>query len=147
MEKLISDFIKKQKVASVCCVDEAGLPYCFSCFFAFNEDECLLFFKTNSDTHHAKLLKNNKNIAGTIMPDKLNVLAIQGIQFQGYVLQANESEQKHAGRHYHAKYPFALAMKGDVWTIQLTSIKMTDNTKGFGTKLNWTKDELVFARN
>lgn len=145
MESRIADFIKKQKVATICCVDEDGLPYCFSCFFAFSNDPCLLFFKTNNATHHAMIMRKNRTVAGTIMPDKLNVLAIKGIQFQGIVLPPDETNTIQASIIYHSKYPFALAMAGDVWKIELTNIKMTDNSRGFGKKLSWNKTEELSA--
>jgi uncharacterized protein len=144
MEKTIIDFIKKQKVATLCCIDEIGLPYCFSCFFSFYDKDGILYFKSNPATRHAVLMKTNIHVGGTILPDKLNVLAIQGVQFSGHVAELNENDQRAASRHYHAKYPFAMAMTGDVWAIQLTGIKMTDNSKGFGKKIVWEKDaELV----
>jgi hypothetical protein len=37
----------------------------------------------------------------------------------------------------------ALAMPGHIWTIQLTEIKMTDNTLGFGKKIAWSRSEMV----
>jgi uncharacterized protein YhbP (UPF0306 family) len=40
------------------------------------------------------------------------------------------------------KYPFALAIPGDVYTIQPDYIKLTDNTIGFGKKLTWLRNEV-----
>lgn len=133
----ITHFIKEQKVATVCCLDENNTPYCFSCFFSFDKNRAIIYFKSSFSSRHATLLQRNDKIAGTILPDKLNVLAIQGIQFTGKVLPFADALSANASAHYHKKYPFALAMSGDVWTIQLESIKMTDNTKGFGKKLEW----------
>ena len=141
MEESIRKFIKKQTCANICCVDEKGNPYCFSCFYSFNEQEGVLHYKSGLDTHHSALITANPVIAGTILPDKLNVLQVKGIQFEGIVLTADHSFMKNASSHYHKKYPFALAMTGEIWTVQLNSIKMTDSKLGFGEKIIWSREE------
>ena len=152
MNEHIVDFIQKQKVATLCCVDEQKAPYCFSCFFAFDDVKHLLYFKSSATSHHARLLQQDGSVAGTINPDKLNALAIKGIQFRGQVMTPDHPLAADAGTLYHKKFPFAHAMKGDVWTICITSIKMTDNTLGFGKKIIWELencapvDDFVFLK-
>ena len=144
MDERIIEFIKAQKVASIACVDQQGNPYCFSCFFAFDDKKNLLYFKSSASAHHSQLLIQFASVAGTINPDKLNTLAIKGIQFTGVLLDKEDILCKHAGSAYHMEYPFALAMPGVVWTIQLLSVKYTDNTLGFGKKLTWEMEhELI----
>jgi uncharacterized protein len=143
MNASIIDFINEQKVASVCCLDENGLPHCFSCFFAFNSGNGLLYFKSQSSSEHSRMLLKRLDVAGTILPDKLKVIALKGVQFKGTVLDFSDTLCNNASSHYHKKYPFALAKSGEVWTIKLDFIKMTDNTKGFGTKIIWERNEVV----
>jgi uncharacterized protein len=133
----IIDFFQDQTVATVCCLDNENHPYCFSCFYAIDPEKNLLCFKTSATTHHAQLMRKKNFIAGTIQPDKLNKLAIKGIQFSGEALLEDNPLCADASSLYHQKYPFALVMPGDVWTIRLTKIKMTDNTLAFGKKINW----------
>jgi len=140
MDQTITEFIIKQRTASVCCVGK-GRPYCFSCFYSFNAEEGLLYFKSSTDTHHMKLLLNDPVVAGTILPDKLQPLAIQGIQFQGEMLPANDENTKEAYKKYHKAFPFALMVPGEVWTIRIDQIKMVDNTKGFKHKTRWVRKE------
>ena len=144
MNERIVDFIQGQKVASICCMDEENHPYCFSCFFAFDEKKLVLYFKSSADTRHAQLLKQKGTVAGTIQPDKLNPLAIKGLQFTGVLTDATDPLAVDAFSVYHKKYPFAIAMKGDVLTIKLTAIKMTDNTLQFGKKIAWKLDSNTF---
>jgi uncharacterized protein YhbP (UPF0306 family) len=145
MNESITCFIEKQKCATVCCVDEKGQPYCFSCFYAFNAEEGVLYFKSSDRTNHIKLMKENPVIAGTILPDKLQMLVVKGIQFQGVFLLQQHEFTKDGSKHYHSKYPFALAVPGEVWTIRLTHIKMTDSSKGFGNKIDWIRAETPAA--
>ena len=138
MDKRIIEFISQQKTASVCCLDENNDPYCFNVFFVFDKDKERLYFKSSSASNHTRWLLMNKRIAGTILPDKLNLLAIRGIQFTGFICTG---ESIHfAASAYHKKIPFALALPGDVWAIQLETIKLTDNTIGIGKKILWNKE-------
>jgi uncharacterized protein len=143
MDERIVHFIDDQKVASVCCIDSEGRPYCFSCFYVFDKKKNLLYFKSSVNAHHTGLLIQNPDVAGAIQPDKLNPLAIKGIQFTGRILNAEDDLCSDATIVYHKRYPFALAMPGEVWTIQLQVIKMTDNTLRFGKKINWQLYETV----
>jgi uncharacterized protein YhbP (UPF0306 family) len=143
MKDCIIQFIKKQTCASICCVDKNGSPYCFSCFYAFNSDEGLLYFKSSPGSRHSEIISENPGIAGTILPDKLNILLVKGIQFEGVVLPENDFLCKNASVNYHKKYPVALAMQGETLTIQINSIKMTDSSMGFGKKIIWVRKEEV----
>lgn len=142
MDKLITEFIEKQKVASVCCLDDDNNPYCFNIFYVFDKLERRLYFKSSNTSNHAHYLHKEKKLAGTILPDKINLLAIRGLQFTGNVLEVSDSVHHHATIEYHKKIPLALAMTGDVWTIQIETIKMTDNTIGLGKKICWTRENL-----
>lgn len=142
MEKIqqhISNFIAQQTVASVCCSGPEGDLHCFSCYYAYNENQELLYFKTSDDSLHMQYLLKNALLAGTILPDKLNKLSIKGIQFNGELLRTSHAQDNDAAKLYHRRFPFALAMPGIVYTIKLNRLKMTDNTLGFGTRLVWDR--------
>ena len=111
----IIDFINANKIASISCVTEENTPYSFSCFYSFDVNNQLLFFKSSSDTYHAKLLLENPKISGTILPIKLDLLAVQGIQFTGTILYDSFPGNVQPGMSYHKTYPFALAKPGHVW--------------------------------
>ena len=141
MNEKIIQFLQKQTCATICCVDEQGRPYCFSCFYAFNIEKGLLYFKSSIDSHHSVLMKKNPFIAGTVLPDKLNKIIVKGVQFEGIVLDAQYPLTKQASNYYHKKHFLALAIPGETWAIQIDRIKMTDSTKGFGKKITWNRDE------
>ena len=143
MNENIIPFIQQQSCATVCYTDEAGVPFCFSCYYVFNEQEVLLYFKTSADSHHSVMMKKNPRIAGTVLPDKLNKIATRGIQFRGELLDAHDTLCTDAYSNYHKKIPMALAMKGEVLTIRMDSIKMTDSTKIFGKKTTWERQESI----
>lgn len=137
----ISTFLAKQTCATICITDETGSPYCFSCFYAFDTEEKVLYFKSSPNSYHVKLFEKCKIVAGTVLPDKLRTLLVQGIQFTGIVLESTHPISEKASRKYHRRHPLALARAGEIWAAQLNSIKMTDSKKGFGTKTHWKREE------
>jgi len=143
MNENISNFLHQQTCASVCCTDEQGHPYCFSCYYAFNSADGLLYFKSSANSRHATMLKSNPMVAGTVLPDKLNTLLVKGIQFEGSVLPINHPLALRASVHYHKRFPLALAVHGETTTIMISNIKMTDSTKGFGKKISWCREEQI----
>lgn len=143
MNEIIVSFLSKQTCATVCSADEAGKPWCFTCFYVFNPLLGLLYYKSAAETRHSVLLKNNPIVAGTILPDKLNTLLIKGVQFEGTLLDANAPAAANAAALYYKKNPLAMAMPGEVWTIQMDHIKMTDSTLGFGKKLKWSREAMA----
>jgi uncharacterized protein len=142
MDETIINFLQDQSVMTVSYADEHGDPFCFPCFFAFNSSG-FLYFKTSATSHHAVQLVNKPCIAGTILPDKLNVMALKGVQFHGEVLPADHPLLHNAGRYYYRRFPLALVIPGEIYAIQLTEIKMTDGAKGFGKKIIWRRKEVV----
>ena len=100
-----------------------------------------MYFKSSDGAHHSALLAGNPFVAGTILPDKLNKLIVRGIQFQGEVLEPFHPLAKDASESYHKKHLMALAIKGNVITIRLNAVKMTDSRMGFGKKIAWKRNE------
>lgn len=143
MNEKIAAYISKQTCGNLACVDEQGNSWCFSFFYSFDEEAGLLYYKSSTDTRHSIIIHTNPKVSGTILPDKLNFLAIKGIQFEGVVLSADDPMAVNASAHYHQKHPVALAMAGQVWTIRLDHLKFTDNSLGFGKKLNWNRSMAV----
>lgn len=143
MNEKIAAYISKQTCGNLACVDEQGNSWCFSFFYSFDEEAGLLYYKSSTDTRHSIIIHTNPKVSGTILPDKLNFLAIKGIQFEGVVLSADDPMAVNASAHYHQKHPMALAMAGQVWTIRLDHLKFTDNALGFGKKLNWNRSMAV----
>ena len=141
MNERIEEYLKQQSCANVCCVDTRRLPYCFSCFYAYNINDRLLYYKSSLDAHHSKIILDSPEIAGTILPDKLSKLQVKGLQFEGIVLPLEHPLATNAAAFYYKKNPVAVAMPGEIWTIQINFIKFTDSRLGFGKKLTWNREE------
>jgi Uncharacterized protein conserved in bacteria len=139
MNETINRFLAQQTCATICCSDDQGDPYCFSCYYVFNPEKKLLYFKSSDGAHHTTLLVKNPRVAGTVLPDRLTKLVTRGVQLQGEILEQEDPLVKDAFSIYHKNLPLALAMKGQVFVVRLDKIKMTDSKLGFGKKLAWDR--------
>lgn len=139
--KVIDNFIKENKIASIACVSLDNNPHCFHCFYVFDDKNHLMFFKSSLSSLHSKILSENYKIAGSILPQQINFLAIKGVQFNGTIITENIPDCTNPTAYFHKKMPLALAKPGHVWCIQLEMMKMTDNTNILGKKLRWTRPD------
>jgi uncharacterized protein len=139
MNEKISAFITEQCCATICCTDEVGKPYCFNCFYAYNSKEQLLYYKSSLDTKHSAAMVERPAVAGTILPEKLNMLHIQGVQFEGISMPFGHSATQNAASMFYKRNPLAMGMPGEIWTIRINSIKFTDSALGFGKKMIWER--------
>lgn len=137
--KRIWSFLSNQTVLNIA-TSINDVPYCASCFYVFDEKNKLLAFKSKKDSRHIKEVLQQKNVAGTVLPDKLKLGTVKGIQFQGKLIFPNEKTSSAIKGIYYSKFPYAMAVPGDIWIIELSFIKLTDNQLGFGKKLVWSKD-------
>jgi uncharacterized protein YhbP (UPF0306 family) len=139
--KRITNFIQSQKAATVCCVSADG-PYCFNCYYVFDAENGWIIYKSGLQTKHEKLLQENAQVAGTIIPEKIELNTLQGVQFEGIQLDAGIDTLMKASTLYYLKYPFAVAVPGNIKILSLDRIKYTDNTLGFGHKEHWEREKV-----
>ena len=138
IEKSIAEFIRVNQVLTLACSlnDE---PYCFNAFYAFVEHEGLIVFKSNLDTRHAEILQLNSKVSGTVIPEKIELMSLKGLQFTGEILPLINNFSTAAASAYYFRFPFAMAIPGQLWVVRLDWAKLTDNGKGFGHKEKWQR--------
>ena len=138
MGKKITSFISEEKNLTLCTSND-NIPYCASCFYAYVPEENLLVFKSDKNSKHITDALLNDAVAGTIIPDLSKIGIIKGIQYTGKLLMPGGDLLEKIKKAYYGRFPFSVAMAGDLWAIELISIKMTDNKLGFGKKIIWEK--------
>lgn len=137
----ILEFIKTNKVASICCSTE-NKPYCFSCFYSFLEAEQSIIFKSMLDTRHIAIATENNAVAGTVISQEISMTKVTGIQFEGILIE-NDNVGGKASRCYYLRYPFAMAVPGKLWVVELHSIKYTNTINGVKHKKEWNAEGLL----
>jgi len=138
MDESIVAFLKSQTAVTLATSSD-NIPCCAICFFAYSEKYNALIFKSNKETMHIVQAIENKELSGSVLPDKLDATRIKGIQFCGVFFEPEGSVLNDIQKTYYKKFPLALAVKGNMFAVELTSLKFTDNTLGFGKKLFWSK--------
>ena len=112
------------------------VPYCSNLFYAWDG---VRFVVTSSDsTRHAQDVSRNSHIAASIVLETKTIGKIEGLQLQGIMRRPDEDELANARKTYLKAFPFAVFMDLDLWFIEPTFAKLTDNKLGFGKKLIWT---------
>lgn len=129
----ISAFLKKHHLLTLATCHE-NIPYCASCFYAFLKESATFVIATDAlKTRHGKEAIENAHVAGSVALETKFVGKIQGAQFTGLFRSANNEEVKA----YFKRFPYAIAMQPHLWSIEVKYLKFTDNTLGFGKKLEF----------
>ena len=140
MNQSIVKFLSEKKVITLASsINEQ--PYCAHCFFAFDQENNRLLFLSDENTRHVSEALQNNLVAGTVNSESISVAKLQGIQFTGNFIKPDKQVQKQMYEVYYNKYQFARAKPAPIWAVELVSMKMTDNTLGFGTKHHWGKSD------
>lgn len=137
VDKRITDFIKRHHVLTLATVSSEGEPYCAACFYAYDKERNRLIFTSDDSTRHAQQMLENKKVAIGITLETRIVGKVQGAQICGIVERGDEKDKAT----YIKRFPYAAVAPLNIWTVEPTFIKLTDNTLGFGKKLIWNSQE------
>lgn len=140
----ILKFIQRHHVMTLCTAESAVEDGMWCCNLFYAVTECTssgpaLVFTSPLATEHATNFTTYPEVAGSIVLESKVIGKLQGLQLQGIVRRADAFPelQAQAKKAYLKRFPFAAVMLSDLWVVELTRLKYTDNTLGFGTKLHW----------
>lgn len=137
VDKRIVDFIKRHHVLNLATVSDSGEPYCAACFYAYDKERNRLIFTSDDSTRHAQEMLQNKSVACAITLETRIVGKVQGAQICGIAERGDEKDKMV----YIKRFPYAAVAPLNIWAVEPTFIKLTDNTLGFGKKLIWNSQE------
>lgn len=147
---MIDKFIKRHHVMTLA-VGEP--PWCAAVFYAWTGTAFV--YASGLETRHARLVlagdvaANDKSgaegelgalgtlAAANIVLESKVVGRLQGLQIEGRTRQTDDPAHRRA---YIKRFPFAAAMPLELWVLEPTHMKLTDNRLGFGKKLLWNED-------
>lgn len=132
----IKKFLDKHHLLSLATVAE-NRPQSASLFYTFDADKVAFIVASDVKTDHAKNALLNNLVSGTVALETNEVGKIEGIQFTGEMKMISHKE----GARYFKAFPYAKVMNPQLWSIELITIKLTDNRLGFGKKLYWTRKD------
>ena len=137
IDKRITDFIKRHHVLTLATVSSEGEPYCAACFYAYDKERNRLIFTSDDATRHAQQMVENANVAVGITLETRIVGKVQGAQICGVARRGDDQDKKI----YIKRFPYAAVASLNIWVVEPSFIKLTDNTLGFGKKLIWNSQE------
>ncbi|MEA3316804.1 MAG: pyridoxamine 5'-phosphate oxidase family protein [Bacteroidota bacterium] len=135
-DKRIVEFINNHHVLTLATSNDNN-AYCANCFYKYHESENILIFTSDMETKHAQDAVKQNIVAGSIVLETNIIGKIQGVQFQGPMIQPDKELHKIAKKEYLKRFPVAMLMKTNIWVVKLSFLKFTDNRLGFGKKLIW----------
>ncbi len=137
MDERFIKFIKKHHVLTLATVNSEGMPYVANCFYAFDTKRNLFVFTSDLATRHGAEMAANSSVALSIVLETRIVGRVQGLQVTGRALRGDDEARKC----YIKRFPYAAAADLELWMVEPTMMKLTDNTLGFGKKLVWQSAE------
>ena len=137
VDKRIVDFIKRHHVLTLATVSCEGEPYCAACFYAYDKERNRLIFTSDNTTTHAQQMLQNRSVACGITLETRIVGKVQGVQICGIAERGDDTDKTT----YIKRFPYAAVAPLNIWAVEPTFIKLTDNTLGFGKKLIWKSQE------
>ena len=137
MDERFIKFIKKHHVLTLATVNGEGMPYVANCFYAFDTKRNLFVFTSDLATRHGAEMAANSSVALSIVLETRIVGRVQGLQVTGRALRGDDEARKC----YIKRFPYAAAADLELWMVEPTMMKLTDNTLGFGKKLVWQTEE------
>lgn len=137
MDERFIKFIKKHHVLTLATVNGEGMPYVANCFYAFDTKRNLFVFTSDLATRHGAEMAANSSVALSIVLETRIVGRVQGLQVTGEAERGDDEARKC----YIKRFPYAAAADLELWMVEPTMMKLTDNTLGFGKKLVWQSAE------
>ena len=140
IDNRIKEFINKHHVLTLA-TSRNNIPYSANCFYVYFEDENMLVFTSDHETKHAQDALIQNIVGGSIVLETNVIGKIQGVQFQGKMYEPKNELLKRVKARYLKRFPVAMLMKTNLWVVEFSFLKFTDNRLGFGKKLIWGKEK------
>lgn len=135
----ITEFISECRIMSMATV-VGELPYCAPVFFVWDSSQECFILKSSSSTLHYSSAVSSGAVAGSLLPDVIEIAHIRGLQFNGTCrTPADTDEDQRVRKLYYSRYPIGKLIDGDFLLIFPEKFKFTDNRLGFGKKVRWER--------
>lgn len=150
----IIEFINEHFLMTICTIqreENANTEPCVklwsaNCFYVpvLREGQMpLLYFMSSEQSIHSRNILVSSEVSGTIATQTMEIIEIEGVQFNANVKKVNESDLNYsiALDAYQARFAVAKVMKQTLWELEFMKIKHTRNKPSFGVKTYWSFSE------
>ncbi len=116
---------------------EAG-AYCAPVFYVWEQSRGIFIIKSSRSSRHFREAVASPFVAGSILPDIMEISRIYGLQFTGSCSDMEGlPEFGELENLYHRTYPEGRSIEGNFLIVNPSYFKLTDNRLGFGAKIIW----------
>lgn len=136
----VAEFLDRHHVLTLA-TSVAENVWCSHVFYVFDASTLSLIFSSDGDTHHAQQFIQNCFVSGGIALETREVARIEGLQLEGVVSRLDGDDLARGKKLYRSAFPMANLMKLNLWRLDLSSCKYTNNRLFFGRKLQWMRSE------
>jgi Uncharacterized protein conserved in bacteria len=136
MERRIEEFILEHHLLTFSSGSN-GQVWCASAFYTYNSAEKQFIITSEEKTKHIQLALPSMEVAGNIALETEKIGIIRGLQFSAKLIKGGLKEKLL----YLKRFPYAVLKGGDLWILEITEAKFTDNRLGFGKKLYWRRGD------
>ena len=138
LEDRIVEFINEHHLLSLASSNGDDM-WCASAFYTYNKERVSFIITSDINTKHIQLALSNNLVVGTIALETETIGMIRGVQFKARLIKCSDSLLDKNRILYLKRFPYAILKGGDLWELEITDLKFTDNRLGFGKKLLWTR--------
>lgn len=139
VDKRIASFIRRHHVLTLATSADGEL-WCSNMFYAYDPARNIFVFTSDATTRHIEQAMANNIVAASIVLETRVVGRLKGLQLTGRIRHSGDDEAA-ARKLYLKRFPYAAVAELNLWIIEPSYYKFTDNTLGFGKKLIWQADE------
>lgn len=137
-DQRITRFLKSHQVLTLATSCD-NRPWCAHCYYVYLEEEVGLIITSDLETRHIREALANTQVAGSVVLESDIAGKVQGIQFDGRLKVIDSAMMNRARISYMKHFPMAALQNTNLWFLEISFIKYTDNRLGPGNKLFWRR--------
>lgn len=145
----LKQFLAAHTTLTLATLAEDGRPQAAPIFYAETDDMSLIFI-SEPKVRHSRNVARDGRVAAAIYADGQQWQTIRGVQLEGICTALSGEAAAAAQAVYLAKYPFiaadsmlaGLLPRVTFYKISSTWLRLIDNSRGFGYKEEWKREEI-----
>ncbi|MCL4299689.1 MAG: pyridoxamine 5'-phosphate oxidase family protein [Anaerolineae bacterium] len=145
----LKQFLAAHTTLTLATLAEDGRPQAAPLFYAEMDDLSLIFI-SEQRVRHSQNVARDRRVAAAIYADGQQWQTIRGVQIEGVCTALSGQAAQAAQAVYLAKYPFIAAdlllarlfQKVTFYKISPAWLRLIDNSRGFGYKEEWEREEI-----
>ncbi len=136
MDRRIITFISRQFVMALSTTIGSEI-WSANLFYVYDRERNSLIFTSSASSKHICHALKNPMVSVSIYRTTLQIALLRGAQIVGKVVDIRDDVKlrNRCEKLFKKRFPAAALSLDDMWIVDISSVKYTDNRLGFGTKV------------